>query len=907
MSHDRSNSISNIELSLSSETQQQLAEILDEYLRSMEEGIPADPEQLVARYPDLAEPLSEYIDGLSLLHEVGGDFQQASKCASDDQCPQSHGYRGRQLGDFQLIREIGRGGMGVVYEARQLSLDRQVALKVLPFAAVLDRKQILRFQNEARAAAQLHHPHIVPIHGVGSDRGVHFYAMQFIEGKSIREMIDELRVQESPTAPSAVASDVAPIAAPSSEQSTSKSDDTRPLPSSRTWPQQNDRIRAVVRIGSQAAEALQAAHEAGVVHRDIKPSNLLIDDVGKLWITDFGLARSQANANLSRSGDILGTLYYMSPEQARGDSALVDQRTDVYSLGVTLYELLTLHRAFDGHDNVNVLRNIDRGACSKVRAQNPAVPADLENVIAKAMSVSRDDRYQTAQAMAEDLNRFLMGKPTHAKPPSSMQRILKWGVRHRRTVVAASIILGILLCGLVSGLVVLSGKKLQIEAQNAALSGSLARQRTIIKSLQQHAQRLSRIPAARRQLKPMWNEVLREYQWFLAHHVTSRQAETRSEVALTYAKIGGIHKQCDEHAKALGAYRNAEASLRRLLADYPEDEEHAVRLSRCLNHIGLILREMGSKDHSLGPIDEAISIQSRLLQTSPRRIELLADLGSSWNNKALVLSDMVDDQEESTAAYRKAAAQLEQVRLRRPDDHASRQTLATIYSNLAMLISDHDPMGGEDFFSQSLEIREELLQASPDDFTGQMELAATFNGLASVRARQNGADVAIELCKKAIRIQQAVVEEWNLPEYQRDLAISWNNLGRAYGLLNDLPKAEASFREALKLQGKLVSRHNEKLAYANELGGTYNNLGVVLRQAGRLAEASQAYGQAISYQEPAYRKAKHVSQFRDFLNSSYLNQAQALRELGQHAEALVTTQKRRGLWQDADVTLVKGS
>ena len=242
------------------------------------------------------------------------------------------------LGDFRLIREIGRGGMAVVYEASQLSVGRLVALKVLPLAAMLDSKQVARFRNEAQALGQLDHPHIVPIYAVGQDRGIHYFAMRLIEGIGLDGVVDALQDRCRLPEPNS-----------SKAQALSQLSTRRPL-----WYQQ------VACLAVPIAEALHAAHEFGIVHRDIKPSNLLIDRGGKPWVTDFGLARLQSDVPLTRTGDIVGTVRYMSPEQARGQSALIDHRTDVYSLGITLYELATLHRAFDLDDGPQLLAQIQQ-------------------------------------------------------------------------------------------------------------------------------------------------------------------------------------------------------------------------------------------------------------------------------------------------------------------------------------------------------------------------------------------------------------------------------------------------------------------------------------------------------------------------------------------------------------------
>ena len=294
----------------STDRDQHVIDALDEYLAAQHAGQPIAREDFLARHPDLADELARYLDNLALLNEDDDDAGE--------------GIIGGTLGDFRILREIGRGGMGVVYEAEQISLNRRVALKVLPFAAIFDDRQLQRFKNEAQAAAFLHHTNIVPVHAVGNERGVHYYAMQYIEGKSFAQIVEELRA-----APAESSLELSALTKDRSNQSTAY-------------------CRAIARLAIQAAEALDHAHQCGVVHRDVKPANLMLDGRAHVWITDFGLASFERNTGLTMTGDLIGTVRYMSPEQAMAKRIPIDHRTDIYSLGATLYELLTLtpaHRA----------------------------------------------------------------------------------------------------------------------------------------------------------------------------------------------------------------------------------------------------------------------------------------------------------------------------------------------------------------------------------------------------------------------------------------------------------------------------------------------------------------------------------------------------------------------------------
>jgi serine/threonine protein kinase/Flp pilus assembly protein TadD len=415
----------------------EVIEALQEYRAAQQTGRGADRQQLLKRFPHLAGELSACLEALDFVAAAAPELHSeglAGESMVEQECQRE------ALGDFRLLREVGRGGMGVVYEAMQLSLGRRVALKVLPLAAALDSRQLQRFKNEAQAAAHLQHQHIVPVYAVGCERGVHYYAMQFIDGLTLAEMIHELRLsaapQAEPTGPCTPGEDSGDAARPAQTATAAiaslSTEHAAPGPA---------HLRTVAQWGVQAALALEHAHSLGVVHRDIKPANLMVDGRGNLWITDFGLAHCQSQAGLTMSGDLIGTLRYMSPEQALAQRVVIDHRTDIYSLGATLYELLTLEPAFGGSDRQELLRQIAFEEPRPLRQLNRAIPAELETIVLKALEKNPAERYATAEELGDDLERWLNDEPIRARRPSVVQRLHRWSRRHRPVVVTAGVCL----------------------------------------------------------------------------------------------------------------------------------------------------------------------------------------------------------------------------------------------------------------------------------------------------------------------------------------------------------------------------------------------------------------------------------------------------------------------------------
>jgi tetratricopeptide (TPR) repeat protein/tRNA A-37 threonylcarbamoyl transferase component Bud32 len=567
---------------LTAATDEVLAGLLDAYTAKQQPGAPADPEAFIRAHPEHADALRRLLSVQEVLDDL----------ISPAQRPASAGLRVApgELGDFRLLHEIGRGGMGIVFEAEQISLGRRVALKVLPFAGALDARQLQRFAHEAQAAAHLHHTNIIAIYATGLDQGVPYFAMQLIEGETLAEVIRTLRAPRTPAGDKVRAA----LALEPSHRVASY-------------------FRAVARLGVQAAEALDHAHQQGVIHRDIKPANLLLDGAGHLWVADFGLARWRAEPNLSVSGDVVGTVRYMSPEQALARRAVVDHRSDIYALGVTLYEALALQPAFPATEREELLRQIAAGHPQRPSRLNPAIPSELETVVLKAMAPEPERRYATAQELADDLRRFLEDMPVHACNPSPGLRAARWARRHKPIVKAAVVVLFLAVAGLLLASILLWQAQ---QRTKAALHQAREREAEAMAQRERAAAHFQRAIAGTTriliQLDPrpgapalegeklrsaLEEQGLRFFRDFI--HEDSDDPVVRFESAQAYLEMANVY--CAQHnfPKSQAMIRNACTLLQQLQESRPENREYRRTLILAHCRLSYLLAYFGYSQEAL--------------------------------------------------------------------------------------------------------------------------------------------------------------------------------------------------------------------------------------------------------------------------------------------------------------------
>jgi serine/threonine protein kinase len=877
------------------ERSERLALVLDQYMSELEmTGLPPDIDRLANDHPDLAVELRSYADSLQVLHQMTTGLRPES---AQPPSPTTSN-RAKRLGDYEIIREVGRGGMGVVYEARQLSLNRLVALKVLPFAAMLDERQIARFRTEAQAAAQLHHPNIVPVHAVGQERGVHYFAMQFIAGHSLEHAIDELRGYATPSDPTVSysrASVAARIAERERDTAVDSAFSTRVTTHSRTY------CHSVARLMLQAAEAIDHAHQLGVIHRDVKPSNLLLDRSGKLWVTDFGLARIQSDSGVTISGDIVGTIRYMSPEQAAGDSALVDARTDVYALGATLYELLTLRPAHVGNGRQEILRQIESVEPASPRSINPSVPFDLETITLRALAKARDERYPTARALAEDLRRFLNGEPTEARRPTPIDRAAKWALRHRKMVALAAAFLVTLTCvSAISALMIARGERRTKDALAASETNRVRanehfqQARQMVDRFGGIANELSRIPGAEPLRRSLLNDTLDYYRQFVAR--AEGDAQLAADMAGALHKATVIAEALGDREDALDFCRQSLEIFETLTAAAPDDQKLRARQANAYNSLGLLLAAAGRTQEALDAYGQAIDLQLAIADRDPGADAPKQTLAETYSNLGLLQGQLG----KKPAARKSLAASIRlfnQLLDARPSDVELRHTLAIGYNNLSFVDRGDDWQDSEASCRRAIALLDKLVAENASRMAFRSDLALCQNNLGSILGHREDWQAACESYGKAIELQRQLTRQAGaVVLYRRDLAVSLNNLAQAQQALSDLDAAIKSFVDAEEIALQLVDDYPNEITFRSFAGVVLNNLASAMETSGRAVEALAVYEAAIEHQQRAFAEAPEVIEYREFLSKHYFNYGRALRAAGRPQEAAQAALARRELW-----------
>ncbi len=869
--------------------------LAEDFLRRQRGGERPTLEEYCRRHPELADDIREVFPVLIRMEDLRSDGPDDSTGGMAVHTA----TRLERLGDYRILREVGRGGMGVVYEAEQESLGRRVALKVLPDAALADAQQVQRFQREARAAARLHHTNIVPVFGVGRDDGHHYYVMQFIPGMGLDAVLEELRRlrrgagSDSPPA-GRVRSNGAVSAAEVAEAiltgrfSVAESADGIPGPgttlaasgpaplvrSATRAPSPPDSsvvslpgasadslarsdpdrtfFRSVARIGLQVAEALEYANRQGVLHRDVKPSNLLLDPKGNVWVADFGLAKAADAEDITHSGDIVGTVRYMAPERFVGKC---DARSDVYALGLTLYELLALRPAFEASDRHELMRRVMSEDPERLRGLVPHLPRDMETIVQKAIDRDPARRYSTAAALAEDLQRFLDDKPIKARRVTVTEQAWRWA---RRNPAVSSLAAGLLLA-LLSGLIGVTWQWRQATAnlRKAEVANEKAQTRfdLAMEAVQAFTTGASEdVLLHEKQLEGLRNKLLEGSLRFYDRLALLLEGETglvsRRSLAQAIFDAGELNARVGRKEKALEAHRMA-LTLREAL------EKEAGENIEALRNVLRSNLAVGETLVAMGRIADARQAFARLRKAAETRLSghsddhetraLVAD-GDLAEGRSLIKENRLEDAKPFTERALKSFDEL--VRASTPSASTDRYLRGRAKSAYEMgYWADQFGSGSEalSYLNQAVADYETLTLRFPNDLklwialarchrdTGQ-HLGNQVDDSDALRLRHGRRAIAIleRLARDnptAISIQAewaaALCNDANAPPPGRELSDAWaSNLELCIRVLREvvaadpnLPEPLADLGRALMMYGSVLrgrGRPDEGLTYLKE-------------------------------------------------------------------------------------------
>ncbi len=679
----------------------------------------------------------------------------------------------RRLGDYRLGRELGRGGMGIVYEAVEQSLGRRIALKVLSPSLTLSRRQVERFRREAAAAAKLVHRDIVRIHAVGEHDGTHFIAMELVEGKSLRVVMDEVKARVRGDASRLGSRDVLVTTRFHESGAAAK---TATAASGTAGQNYFDQI---AELTARIAEALAYSHDRGVVHRDIKPQNVLISETGQVCVVDFGLAKDLEAASLSHTGEFAGTPQYVSPEQVEAGRAPIDGRSDVFSLGVVLYELLTLSAPFSGSTTRQVMNAIATHEPPALRSRSPNVPRDLETIALKSLEKDPRRRY-SAQELAEDLRRYLAREPIAARPISPLFKALRFA-RRKPAATLAGVFAFLLL--------VVTPLAAMVHFKNARDELAAEKQRT----QEQHELAQRFLTQARSAVRRLYTRVA-EYELEALPHTEPLRIqllEDATELSDQFVEIaaddpmllyeaararGSLAKMQQSLAQPEGALASLSEAIELMRTGFPDNRLPIIAtidLAVMHESRAQALLDLRRFDEAMPDIERAESLLGALQRTklSAQRWRdarsaraMLLDARRRHAMRIQPTAEAQEYTERATAIWRELA-------LEDPEDVESTRLYVLSRTNLASILLGRGRLiAARDHFLGAKELLDQLLTERPGFPPYLFRLARVHLGLADVSRRLGVQDQSRDHREAGLRILRDLCDKFpNTPFYRRDL------------------------------------------------------------------------------------------------------------------------------------------
>jgi serine/threonine-protein kinase len=838
--------------------------IYNEILLREERGETPQLAEYVQRFPHLA-------DELAVQFEVDQGFRRDAQAVVPVTRKESNADRRAPsalaapagLVEYELLEELGRGGMGVVYKARQVGLNRLVALKMVLAGAHAAPDDLARFRTEAEAVASLQHANIVQIYEIGERDGAPFLALEYLGGGSLAQ-----KLQGVPQPPAEAA-----------------------------------------KLIETLAHAIHHAHQQGIIHRDLKPANVLLSFCGGSQnradggpapvserpqnevvpkITDFGLAKWLARpapsgdaAGLTRSGDILGTPSYMAPEQAAGHLPSIGPATDIYALGAILYEMLTGRPPFRAATLVDTLVQVQtREPVSPARLQ-PGVPRDLDTICLKCLEKAPGKRYASARALAEDLRCFLAGRPIQARPVGPWERAWKWA-RRRPTAaallaVSAVAVLALLVGGWWSSAAL--GRAAQREAgQRHRAENRFRDALDVVDRLLTEVAEVDLIDVP--QMEPVRARLLRRAQGYYEKFLRqdSNDPMVRREAGRAHVRLGDIQDMLGQSAAAQRSYRRALDWLGRLTEEFPHVAVYRQDLARAQQGLAVLARKTNHFDQAERAGREALRLRRQLVDEYPDEPEYQRDLAASSYHLGALLARLPGRQKEAEQAYRASLAWQRDLVKRFPDGPDYLRDQARTLNNLGILLQARGRSDkAEEAIERAAHLQQRLAKGSPTVAAYRRELARYHANLGSLRRARRLPRSAEKSYDAARVLLAALAADFpTVPGYRQELAAVQSNLGLLYQFTQRPQKAATAFQEALALRRQLADLPDDR----HKLADTLVKWGYLLAVTGRPRAAERAYREALGIERGLMAKHPTVAAYHSGLGSALNHLARVLADRG---------------------------
>jgi serine/threonine-protein kinase len=779
------------------------------------------PDEYLGRFPELGPELAPRLAALT-ADQSGTDDPRRTWVCGGTNAPAAAAGPTR----YRPLWRHAQGGLGEVFVAQDEELHREVALKRIQsrYAGLAESRR--RFLLEAEITGRLEHPGVVPVHGLVQDEhGEPYYAMRFIQGESLDDALR--RFHEA---------------------------DRRP---GRDEGERRLELRQLLGRFVAVCNTIAYAHSRGILHRDLKPGNIMLGKYGETLVVDWGLAKTLPRAAAARAGGeetplpisgaeatgtqmgrALGTPVYMSPEQAAGRWDVVRETSDIYSLGATLYALLTGQPPVQGGDAKEVMDKVRRGVVAAPRQVNPRVSAALDAVCRKAMAREPERRYATALELAQEVERWLADEPVRAYREPRLARLARWGRRHRAITAGAAALLVTAVLALGFGLWAVR----QEQARTAAAKEQAEERFGLAQDAVNHY--LNQVTEDK-QLKEkdfyaLRKKLLAAAVPFYEQLARAKAGDPEQEVARAraYHRLGHLRRQIGEPEAAQADYEQTRAILTQLAADFPDVPQYRHELARNCNDLGVTLASQGNLAEAEAAYRQAIALQEKLVADSPTVMDYRHNLAKHCSALGNLLAAQ-GKRPEAEAAFRRALALEEQLAAAFTAVPEYRREVARTQLNLGVVLADlGKPAEAEAVFRRARDVQQQLA----DDFPG-------------------------------------------LPELRQELAGSHNNLGILLYGLGKRAEAEEAFRQSLSLLERLAAEFPSVPDYAVELGRGYANFGKVVGETGQVAASVDWFARACTTLRPVVAKEPRLVEARRDLRTAYWGRANALAQLNRHAEA----------------------